>query len=82
MKTGSIQLVNKRRQMVIPIILVGFATAADRQKRRAFIRRMGPEFALGSIVDIRTDFEEMCNTADRRFFNKIFESPGHVLEQL
>jgi len=58
----------------------GFASAADRQKIKAFIRRCIP--AVFYTPDPHYDFQELCNEADHRLFNKILESQYHVLEQL
>jgi len=58
----------------------GFASATDRQKVEAFIQcctRAG-----FYTPDPHYDFQELCNEADHRLFNKILESQYHVLEQL
>ena len=58
----------------------GFASAADRQKVKAFIQHCTR--AGFYTPDPHYDFQELCNEADHRLFNKILESQYHVLEQL
>jgi len=58
----------------------GFASATDRQKVKAFIQRCTR--AGFYTPDPHYDFQELCNEADHRLFNKILESQYHVLEQL
>ena len=58
----------------------GFASATDRQKLKAFLRR---SVRAGFYTpDPEYDFHELCNEADHRLFNIILQSEYHVLEQL
>ena len=54
----------------------GFASATDHQKVKAFIQRCTR--AGFYIPDVHYDFQELCNEADHRLFNKVLESQYHV----
>jgi len=72
--------VGRRRQNHLRIQrLVGFSTAADRQRIDAFFRRskrcgMCP-------IDLQS-FEELCRTADSKLFLKVLSDSSHVLFKL
>jgi len=58
---------------------VGFTLASDRERIEGFMRRVKRS---GFCPLDTVSFEELCETADDKLFNKIQNNEGHILNTL